>query len=395
MFYEPPRATAHGRLSRLLGPRPAMVWSAALLYLVGGIVRLLLVAFPISSSQPSGLLAVGGVFCCGAALVVWVFGERVPPMVIQGLMTVAVLLVSGLISQATTGRGALLAAFGYFWIVVYTAHFFSRRWTLATAGLISVSFAVAMRLNGLPGGVVDVLLVAFTVFASGLVLGNLVESLRRQADTDCLTGLLNRSGFLAAAARERALADRTGSPLTLAVLDLDGFKQINDCDGHAAGDRLLTALALDWQERIRPADILARHGGDEFVLVLPATTPTGGEAVLERLRECDHRIGWSVGVSEWLPGESIDAPLARADRYLYGVKGALRAAVQAGEVSQAAQASEVASGDDRPAGQEVYADQADQAATSHTDPEGQEGQERQEESHSSRYPGRGELLPSV
>jgi diguanylate cyclase len=326
------------------------------------------------------------------------------------LMTVAVLLVSGLISQATTGRGALLAAFAYFWIVVYTAHFFSRRWTLATAALISVSFAAAMYENGLPGGVVDWLLVSFTVFASGTVLGNLVDSLRRQADTDCLTGLLNRSGFLAAAARERSLADRTGSPLTLAVLDLDGFKQINDCDGHAAGDRLLAALAGDWRERIRPADILARHGGDEFVLVLPDTTPTGGEAVLERLRECDHQVGWSIGVSEWLPGESIDAPLARADRYLYGVKNALRAAVEATEPAGSLQSADtpataaVSANTGTPTVQEAAAEQAAAVeataaqATAQVAAAAENGADQdtaREESRPSRYAGRGELLPSL
>jgi diguanylate cyclase len=363
----------------------------------GGIVRLVLVAFPISSSQPSGLLAAGGAFCCAAALLLWLFGDRAPRVAIQALMTLAVVLVSGLISQATTGRGALLAAFAYFWIVVYTAHFFSRRWTLATAFLISVTFAWAMHANGLPGGVVDWLLVSFTVFVSGTVLGNLVDTLRRQADTDCLTGLLNRSGFLAAAARERSLADRTGCPLTLAVLDLDGFKQINDCDGHAAGDRLLAALARDWREQIRSEDILARHGGDEFVLVLPDTTPTGGEAVLERLRECSHEIGWSIGVSEWLPGESIDAPLARADRYLYGVKGALRAASEANGNSappNGALADEALANGQQPSSGESNVERRERDLVG-VDSEGEAAEKDVEASRSSHYPARGELLPSV
>lgn len=394
MFYEPPRPPRESGVRRVLGPKPAMIWSAALLYLFAGTVRLALVAFPISSNQPSGLLAAGGLFCCTAALLLWLFGDRVPRVAIQALMTLAVVLVSGLISQATTGRGALLAAFAYFWIVVYTAHFFSRRWTLATALLISMTFAWAMHENGLPGGVVDWLLVTFTVFVAGTVLGNLVDTLRRQADTDCLTGLLNRSGFLAAAVRERSLADRTGSPLTLAVLDLDGFKQINDCDGHAAGDRMLAALARDWRERIRPTDILARHGGDEFVLVLPDTTPTGGEAVLERLRDCNHDIGWSIGVSEWLPGESIDAPLARADRYLYGVKGALRAANEADGAfaSNALENGRLASS----GGAHLESDERDLVGVDRgVEGEGEAVEKDVEASRAPVYPARGELLPSV
>jgi diguanylate cyclase (GGDEF)-like protein len=187
---------------------------------------------------------------------------------------------------------------------------------------MSVGFSLGLLVSGLPDLVVYWTIVIATVWSICIVLGNLSEQMRLQAGTDHLTGLLNRGGFQTAALRERALADRTGSPLTLAVIDLDGFKQINDREGHAAGDRLLAGLGRAWRARVRPGDILARHGGDEFVLLLPATTSTGAEAVLERLRDGEDPVGWSVGVSEWRPGESLDAPLARADRYLYGVKSA-------------------------------------------------------------------------
>ncbi|MGA2164815.1 MAG: GGDEF domain-containing protein, partial [Solirubrobacteraceae bacterium] len=143
---------------------------------------------------------------------------------------------------------------------------------------------------------------------------------RQRADTDPLTGLLNRSGFLALAARERAIADRTHTPLTIAVLDLNGFKQINDRLGHAAGDRVLAELGREWRARLRAGDILARHGGDEFVLLLPATSQAEAAGVLERLRWEDLVVDWSVGISGWESGEDLDACLARADRSLYNVK---------------------------------------------------------------------------
>jgi diguanylate cyclase (GGDEF)-like protein len=166
--------------------------------------------------------------------------------------------------------------------------------------------------------------VTVTIWSICLVLGHLSESLRRQADTDPLTGLLNRNGFLAAANREHAIAQRSRNPLTLALLDLDDFKQINDRRGHVAGDRVLADLGAAWRERLRTGDILARHGGDEFVLLLPATSPESAVAVLDRLRVEELPVTWSVGIGEWLPGESFAECVARADSHLYSVKNALR-----------------------------------------------------------------------
>ena len=181
-----------------------------------------------------------------------------------------------------------------------------------------------MLLGGLPHVGIYWMIVTVTIWSICIVLGRLSESLRRQADTDTLTGLLNRNGFMAAAVREHAIAQRSGNRLTLAMLDLDGFKQINDLRGHTVGDRVLADLGKSWRERLRTGDILARHGGDEFVLLLPATTPEGASAVLDRLRDKDLPVTWSVGIGEWLPGESLGECIARADADLYSVKNAMR-----------------------------------------------------------------------
>ncbi len=315
------RSIAAGLIAR----RPAIVWSLALLFLFKGFVGLLAAVYPLSPSEPAAMVgAIGaiGVLCAG---VIWLVGWRIPLLGFELIAAAGSILASWMVAHAATHGGMMVAAFAYPWIAIYSAHFFGRRGVIVQGVLMSVGFSVGLVLSGLSDIVVYWTIVVATIWSICIVLGNLSEHMRLQAGTDHLTGLLNRGGFQAAAVRERALADRTGNPLTLAVIDLDGFKQINDQEGHAAGDRLLAGLGRSWRARVRPGDILARHGGDEFVLLLPATTATGAEAVLQRLRDDEEPVGWSVGVSEWRTGESLEVPMARADGYLYGVKSAQRA----------------------------------------------------------------------
>lgn len=297
-----------------------MAWSLALLFLFKGLVCLATVAFPISVREPTGLVGIAGALAIAGGCGVWLFATRISLLGFELLAAVGSLVTSVLITHATTHGGMMLAAFAYPWIAIYAAHFFPRRAVDAQALLISVGFGAGLLLSGMSHVAIYWVVVTVTIWSICILLGNLSENLRRQVGTDYLTGLLNRSGFLAAALRERALADRTGTPLTVAVIDLDDFKQINDRGGHAAGDELLAALARDWRERMRPSDILARHGGDEFALLLPCTGPSGAEAALKRLRGGEYPVGWSIGISEWLPGEDLDAPLARADEHLYDAK---------------------------------------------------------------------------
>jgi diguanylate cyclase (GGDEF)-like protein len=307
----------------LTAHRPAVAWSLSLLFVFKGLICFATVVDPISVHEPVTLVACAGAVGILAACGVWLFASRISLLGFELLAACGSLMTSWIVSHAATAGGIMVAAFAYPWIAIYAAHFFPRRAVIAQGLLISVGFGAGLLTGGLPDVGVYWTIVTVTIWSICLLLGNLSENMRREAGTDHLTGLLNRGGFEIAALRERALAERTGSPLTLAVIDLDGFKQINDREGHAAGDRLLAGLGRGWRARVRPGDILARHGGDEFVLLLPATTPTGAEAVLERLRRGGDAVGWSVGISEWRSGESLDAPMARADRCLYGVKSAL------------------------------------------------------------------------
>ena len=219
----------------------------------------------------------------------------------------------------------MIAAFSYPWVAIYAAHFFSRRVVILQGSLISIGFGVGL----IAGGIASRRRLLGDRDGHDLVdLRRAWTSLQRACAVRPtqipLTGLLNRNGFLAAALREHAIALRSGNRLTLAVLDLDGFKQINDLRGHVVGDRVLADLGHSWRESLRTGDILARHGGDEFVLLLPATSPDSAEAVLQRLRVEGLPVTWSVGVAEWLREESLGECIARADAHLYSVKHASR-----------------------------------------------------------------------
>jgi diguanylate cyclase (GGDEF)-like protein len=325
----PPHPSARGALlrsvpRRLTARRPPLAWSLALLFLFKGLVALSTAAFPISSREPTTLVAAVGALAVVASVVIWVFGARIPMLGFELLAAAGSLTASAMVAHAATHGGMMITAFAYPWIAIYAAHFFPRRGVFVQGVLISAGFAVGLLAGGLSQVVIYWVIVTATIWSICLVLGHLSESLRRQADTDPLTGLLNRNGFLAAAIREHAIAQRSGNRLALALIDLDGFKQINDLRGHVIGDRLLADLGRSWRERLRTGDILARHGGDEFVLLLPATSPEGALAVLDRLHDEDLPIRWSVGIGEWLPGESLGDCLARADTHLYNVKNALR-----------------------------------------------------------------------
>ncbi|MHB1048154.1 MAG: GGDEF domain-containing protein [Thermoanaerobaculia bacterium] len=155
------------------------------------------------------------------------------------------------------------------------------------------------------------------------------EVIEKLARTDSLTLLANRRGLEEAIAHERDRAERTGEPLSVVALDLDLFKRVNDTWGHGVGDRLLSAVGEALRVGVRPYDVAARVGGEEFLLVLPATSRERAADVAERLRTrvaqlavegLPERVTASAGVAEHSRRETTEALLARADAALYEAK---------------------------------------------------------------------------
>ncbi|MGX4806890.1 GGDEF domain-containing protein [Bradyrhizobium guangdongense] len=150
---------------------------------------------------------------------------------------------------------------------------------------------------------------------------------------DDLTGVANRRHLLQRLSEECARSERSGEPFSLLVIDLDGFKTINDTHGHAAGDACLQHFTLMAQTRLRPGDMLARTGGDEFCVVLPSSSLREGALIARRIVEVcrqdaaacsgnDIPIAISIGVAEWDRGigKFPDKLIAHADHALYAAK---------------------------------------------------------------------------
>jgi diguanylate cyclase (GGDEF)-like protein len=149
----------------------------------------------------------------------------------------------------------------------------------------------------------------------------LAARLERTARTDALTGLPNRRAWDEELEREILHAARTETPLCVALLDLDFFKQFNDMNGHPAGDSHLKEVAALWRSRLRSADLIARYGGEEFAVLLTATDAIQAQHLIEDLRASvplDETV--SAGVAQWDRRESGPELFARADAALYRAK---------------------------------------------------------------------------
>ncbi len=182
-----------------------------------------------------------------------------------------------------------------------------------------------------------IVVLALVGYASSAIVRErerLLDEVAKLARTDPLTGLANRRGWGEVLRREIARADRDDGPLSVALVDIDRFKEFNDHYGHAAGDRLLKQAASSWSSQIREMDLIARHGGEEFAVLLPGARAADATSVVERVRSsAPAGITISGGVAQRQPGESPEALLARADAAMYRAKREGRDAIRVAQRS--------------------------------------------------------------
>ena len=154
---------------------------------------------------------------------------------------------------------------------------------------------------------------------------------RELATRDALTGLLNRRAMVELFAREHPRVERGQGPLSIALIDIDHFKRVNDTLGHGAGDEVLRQFAAILKSQLRAADAVARWGGEEFLVLMPGTQRSEASAVMDRLRRevaagpfgaiaPGLKVSFSAGLVELGLDESQDAAIDRADQALYRAK---------------------------------------------------------------------------
>jgi diguanylate cyclase (GGDEF)-like protein len=243
-----------------------------------------------------------------------------------------------------------ISGFEYAFTIFYVIPvLIAARFINGTAGLVvsSLSTLVWFISNTLSGQTYPSLLAGawdaavrfgFLVIISILVSSQqkVIERERSLSNTDFTTGILNSRAFYHLADQEIRTARTTREPYTLAYMDVDNFKQINDRFGHATGDNLLKTVAQTMRGNLRRTDIVARMGGDEFIVMLPATVNETARKVIQKLhRTLNHemgRHGWQVGFSMGVITFSdfslpLEEAIRKVDQLMYTVKNSTKDAI--------------------------------------------------------------------
>ena len=301
-------------------PRRTIAYSGGFLFLSGAV----LVTIGLLVERSPGtrtLLALPAVLVATVVSILLLSRPELLPLPVYPLLTA---LGTALISVLAYSDGSLSSAESllYVWVVLYSFYFYSLRIAVLETVVVAAAAAIELAFRRDVSGRLPLwLLITGTSLIGGLAIRQLVTQVRWLADRDGLTGLYNRRRMLEELERDRRRAERAGEPLSVVILDLDRFKQFNDDRGHLEGDRHLREVAECWAAELRSGDVLARFGGEEFVVVMPACPLEQAVVVADRLRTVTpNQQTASAGAVVWDANEDAMSLLGRADAALYVAK---------------------------------------------------------------------------
>jgi diguanylate cyclase (GGDEF)-like protein len=335
------RADADCQIMERIRGSGALRRSQAWLYVGGGLILLAMLLAPDrDTSDHRALVAIAvGLLGLSVPLFLW---RRMPDWALIGFLATGIVSISLCVGLL---RPMVLTPVFYIWTFLLAAYHLSRWQIAAQYALMVVSYGAALAFLAEPQDRVNAFVTMTGIIAIVVVVilrlrernERLVAKLRETATSDSLTGALNRGAFEEHLRAERARALRHGRPYSVAIIDVDHFKQVNDEHGHAAGDAALVRLAGLVRGNTRAGDVFARVGGEEFALLLTDTDLEQAAVLAEGLRGLVRRetaydpvpLTVSIGVAAADAAGEADVMLA-ADRALYGAKRAGRDRVMRG-----------------------------------------------------------------
>lgn len=305
--------------------RAEMVRVSVIAYL--GCVATGLVSLSVAKWQAMSVVGSATVIVVAAltALALWLLRRRVPVWVLIAQAPYAAVLLALGLWVGGPDSASMFSLF-YVLVILYGTFFLRLGTALALILFCSITFAAAVLARGDPDWLPQLILVFGTSLTIGLVVGLVVKHFHERAVRDPLTGLLNRRMWESLVGREISRTERSGQPFSILLLDLDGFKAVNDRYGHLRGDQLLRDIAAALRGFLRDADVPCRWGGDEFAVLLTDCDAGKLPEIADRLRqELDDTLDVSIGTAAWRPGATVSDLFQQADENLYAAKARRRA----------------------------------------------------------------------
>ncbi len=289
--------------------------------IVGGIIgQLVTIALGTPKKYIIDYLLDSGVMLIG--FLTFKRAEHIPRTTINGVVAISTVVISVEIATGSGMDPSSMAIVFYVWIALFCFSFLSTYESIAQIAFVILTYSAAAVFGDQPSApLADWILTVSTVIVAAISSGYLNYTIRKLALTDSLTSISNRKGWDLAVSREISRAKRSNMLVMVGIIDLNHFKKINDEFGHFHGDKILQEVAKALQSTLRPFDVVARWGGDEFVFLALIKDSGHAKTLLQRISSTlevisKHRCGAVVS----RPVSDTLRLVSHADKILYQAK---------------------------------------------------------------------------